>query len=175
MKENLGTFDVISESTYKTLAALSDASQSSDSSSPIIRDIPCTVAQVQRTFTAEALRGRHGKLARGDRITHSKNLIEWLEGQGYKPEAQVTQKGEIALRGGILNLFPLRDPWPVRLEFFGDGAGKLFGNSIHYPGLAGRNQQLFPFRQPVNTQISGESKRKLRRRTLSDVCGIPAA
>ena len=32
----------------------------------------------------------------------------------------MTQKGEIALRGGILDLYPLTSPWPVRLEFFGD-------------------------------------------------------
>jgi hypothetical protein len=48
------------------------------------------------------------------------DLVEWLEDQGYEPEAQVTQKGEIALRGGILDIYPLTSPWPVRLEFFGD-------------------------------------------------------
>ena len=37
-----------------------------------------------------------------------------------QPEAQVTQKGDIALRGGILDAYPLTSPWPVRLEFFGD-------------------------------------------------------
>ncbi|HUC84125.1 MAG TPA: transcription-repair coupling factor, partial [Candidatus Acidoferrales bacterium] len=39
---------------------------------------------------------------------------------GYEPEAQVSQKGELALRGGIVDLFPPTSPWPVRLEFFGD-------------------------------------------------------
>jgi transcription-repair coupling factor (superfamily II helicase) len=48
------------------------------------------------------------------------DLIEWLEEQGYEPEAQVSQKGEIALRGGIVDVFPPTSPWPVRLEFFGD-------------------------------------------------------
>ena len=47
-------------------------------------------------------------------------MIEFLEEQGYEPEAQVSQKGEIALRGGILDIFPPTSPWPVRLEFFGD-------------------------------------------------------
>src|SRR5579871_2871156 len=42
------------------------------------------------------------------------------EEQGYEPEAQVTQKGDIALRGGILDVYPMTSPWPVRLEFFGD-------------------------------------------------------
>jgi transcription-repair coupling factor (superfamily II helicase) len=43
-----------------------------------------------------------------------------LEAQGYEPEAQVTQKGELSLRGGILDVYPLTSPWPVRLEFFGN-------------------------------------------------------
>jgi len=58
-------------------------------------------------------------LKRGDRV-EPLDLVEWLEEQGYEPEAQVTQKGEIALRGGILDVYPLTSPWPVRLEFFGD-------------------------------------------------------
>ena len=48
------------------------------------------------------------------------DLVEWLDDQGYEPEAQVTQKGEIALRGGILDVFPLTSPWPIRFEFFGN-------------------------------------------------------
>src|SRR5439155_21410918 len=43
-----------------------------------------------------------------------------LEERGYEPEAQVTQKGDISLRGGILDVYPPTHPWPVRLEFFGD-------------------------------------------------------
>ena len=58
-------------------------------------------------------------LAQGARLDPL-DLVEWLEGRGYEPEAQVTQKGELALRGGILDLYPLTSPWPVRLEFFGD-------------------------------------------------------
>ena len=53
------------------------------------------------------------------------DLVEWLESQGYEPEAQVTQKGEIALRGGILDVYPMTSPWPVRLEFFGDEVESL--------------------------------------------------
>src|SRR5207302_9555381 len=58
-------------------------------------------------------------LKRSDRIDPL-DLVEWLEEQGYEPEAQATQKGEMSLRGGILDLYPLTSPWPVRLEFFGD-------------------------------------------------------
>jgi len=88
-----------------------------------IQNLPSIVASVaallQKTFAPEELKSRTRVLNRGDRA-EPLDLVEWLEEQGYEPEAQVTQKGEIALRGGILDLFPPTSPWPVRLEFFGD-------------------------------------------------------
>ena len=77
------------------------------------------VALLQKTFSPEALSARKRDLAKGDTI-EPLDLVEWLEEQGYEPEAQVNHKGEIALRGGILDIFPLTSPWPVRLEFFGN-------------------------------------------------------
>ena len=74
---------------------------------------------LQKTFPPDEIQKRTRKLQRGDKIVPL-DLIEWLEEQGYEPEAQVTQKGEIALRGGILDVWPLTSPWPARLEFFGD-------------------------------------------------------
>ncbi len=77
------------------------------------------VALTQRTFAPAELDRRLRRLRRGDTCA-LEELIAWLEGQGYEPEAQVTQKGELARRGGILDVFPLNHPWPVRLEFDGD-------------------------------------------------------
>ena len=31
------------------------------------------------------------------------HFIEWLEDQGYEPEVQVSKKGEVASRGGIID------------------------------------------------------------------------
>src|SRR5205823_6276462 len=76
-------------------------------------------ALMQRSFAPAELRARTRTIRRGDRIAPL-DLVEWLEEQGYEPEAQVTQKGEVAMRGGILDVYPLTSPWPVRLEFFGD-------------------------------------------------------
>ena len=114
--------DVVSER-LETLVALSkfqlgDQSCASEKNrAPII--VTSVAALLQKTFPPGAIRSRTRTLKRGDRI-EPLDLIEWLEEQGYEPEAQVTQKGEIALRGGIVDLFPLTSPWPVRLEFFGD-------------------------------------------------------
>ena len=107
--------DVISER-LETLIALSTTDRAT-------RPSPVLVAQVasllQRTFKPETIRQRTRILHVGDRIDPM-TLIDWLVDQGYEPEAQVTQKGEIAHRGGILDVHPLTSPWPVRMEFFGD-------------------------------------------------------
>ena len=108
--------DVISDR-LETLAALTGESKVQSPKSKVI--VTSVVALLQRTFPAEAVRERTRRLTRGDRLDPL-DLVEWLEEQGYEPETQVTQKGEIALRGGILDIYPLTSPWPVRLEFFGD-------------------------------------------------------
>ncbi|HEV2330909.1 MAG TPA: transcription-repair coupling factor [Verrucomicrobiae bacterium] len=82
------------------------------------------IALLQKTFRPDDLRNRVGRMQRGDKIAPL-DLIEWLEEQGYEPEAQVSQKGEVALRGGIVDLFPFAGAWPVRLEFFGDDLESL--------------------------------------------------
>ena len=80
---------------------------------------PASPRFCREPFHPKVLRDHTRTLARGDKI-NPLDLIEWLEERGCEPEAQVTQKGEIALRGGILDVWPLTSPWPVRLEFFGD-------------------------------------------------------
>lgn len=107
--------DVISER-LETLIALG-APRPMESPAPVV--LASVVALLQRTFTPQTITARSRTLKRGDSIDPL-DLIEWLEAQGYEPEAQVNHKGELALRGGILDLFPLTSPWPVRLEFFGN-------------------------------------------------------
>jgi transcription-repair coupling factor (superfamily II helicase) len=109
--------DTISDR-LQTLVALSlDATRNPQPASALV--VTSVAALLQRTFTRDELRQRIRALSRGDKI-NPLDLIEWLEEQAYEPEAQVTQKGDIALRGGILDVWPLTSPWPVRLEFFGD-------------------------------------------------------
>ena len=105
--------DVVSER-LETLVRLRAAGDSAPA--PVVT---CVAALLQRTFPSDELAGRTRRLARGDTM-NPLDLIEWLEEQGYEPEAQVTHKGELAWRGGIVDVWPLSSPWPVRLEFFGD-------------------------------------------------------
>jgi transcription-repair coupling factor (superfamily II helicase) len=108
--------DVISDR-LQTLVALSDNSKLKTQNSKLV--VTSVTALLQKTFPLGEIQKRTRTFERGSKIAPL-DLIEWLEEQGYEPEAQVTQKGEIALRGGILDIFPPTSPWPVRLEFFGD-------------------------------------------------------
>ncbi len=82
------------------------------------------VALTQRTYGPAALDHAVRVLRRGETCALDE-LVAWLEARGYEPEVQVSQKGELARRGGILDVFPLNSPWPVRLEFFGDTVESL--------------------------------------------------
>lgn len=107
--------DIISER-LETLIAL----RRLDGSPPKGRLVVTSVTALQqRTFTPADLNSRTRTLDRGQTV-NPLDLIEWLESQGYEPEAQVSHKGELSWRGGIVDLWPLNRPWPVRLEFFGD-------------------------------------------------------
>ena len=47
-------------------------------------------------------------------------LPQLLSDLGYRRAPVVSDKGEYALRGGIVDVFPLSSPDPYRIEFFGD-------------------------------------------------------
>ncbi|MGA0333458.1 MAG: transcription-repair coupling factor [Kiritimatiellia bacterium] len=67
----------------------------------------------------KTLAGRTLEICSGDPWT-PENLCEKLLGMGYSFEAEVTDKGEAAKRGGVLDLWPPQEAHPVRLEWFGD-------------------------------------------------------
>jgi transcription-repair coupling factor (superfamily II helicase) len=53
------------------------------------------------------------------------HLVERLAGAGYERVAQVTTRGQFAIRGGIVDLYSWQASLPVRLEFFGDEIDSL--------------------------------------------------
>lgn len=48
------------------------------------------------------------------------DLVKKLIHIGYKRETLVTSTGELGVRGFVLDVFPLGEAHPIRLEFFGD-------------------------------------------------------
>ncbi len=47
-------------------------------------------------------------------------LISNLVGMGYETQYQITHVGQLAHRGGIVDVFPPNYDYPIRIEFFGD-------------------------------------------------------
>lgn len=58
-------------------------------------------------------------------IISPNDLVDQLVGHGFEPVEFVEQPGEMALRGGIVDIYPYAGEYPVRIEFFGDEIDSL--------------------------------------------------
>jgi len=52
-------------------------------------------------------------------------LTDHIRLMGYEKRSIVVEKGEFAVRGGIIDIFPVTEQQPVRMEFFGDEVESL--------------------------------------------------
>ena len=64
------------------------------------------------------------EIARGDRVD-VEELVAGLVGLGYRRESVVEHRGELAVRGGIVDVFPSTDDEPVRIDLWGDEVDRL--------------------------------------------------
>ena len=76
-------------------------------------------ALTQRTLTPFRVRQLVAKLAPKERIAIQR-LADMLQTNGYVRTDTVHDRGEFAIRGGIVDLFPGGEEQPLRLDFFGD-------------------------------------------------------
>ena len=53
------------------------------------------------------------------------DLMDRLTGQSFELVEFVSEPGELALRGGILDVYPFAGGYPIRLEFFGDEVDQI--------------------------------------------------
>lgn len=70
------------------------------------------------------LADRQIHLQAGDTLDFSR-LQKELSAMGYEREAEIDSPGQFAVRGGILDLYPLTEEVPVRLELWGDEIDSL--------------------------------------------------
>ena len=64
------------------------------------------------------------EIKRGGSAT-MEQLLEKLSAAGYERVAQVTTRGQLAVRGGIVDLYSWQAPLPQRVEFSGDNVESL--------------------------------------------------
>ena len=76
-------------------------------------------AFLQKVVSKPLLQERTFALHTGESLS-KESLIERLYQGGYEVVGSVTQPGELAFRGGIVDLFPPASPRPIRIELFGD-------------------------------------------------------
>ncbi len=76
-------------------------------------------ALAARVPSREAVRAHTVHLVLGQRIDRDA-LVKRLLGSGYGRSPLVQERGELAVRGGILDLFPPQRERPLRVEFLGD-------------------------------------------------------
>ncbi len=57
-------------------------------------------------------------------------LVERLVGQGYRREYQVEHRGEVAVRGSIVDVYPSTADGPVRIDLWGDEVDRLSAFSV---------------------------------------------
>lgn len=85
-----------------------------------VRVIVTTVnALMQRVPPQAAFAGRLKEIAPGTRI-ETADLLTFLTSNGYIRTETVSEAGEFAIRGGIVDIFPPGAEQPLRLDFFGD-------------------------------------------------------
>ena len=85
---------------------------------------PLTVVTTMDAFldglsAPEEIRKRRICLKSGDEISFSE-FQSRLSAMGYERESQIEGPGQFAVRGGILDVFPLTEELPVRIELWGD-------------------------------------------------------
>ncbi|MGH9182998.1 MAG: transcription-repair coupling factor [Acidimicrobiales bacterium] len=65
----------------------------------------------------------------GDHVDQG-GLVERLVGAGYRREPQVERRGEVAVRGSIVDVYPATADAPVRIDLWGDEVDRLSRFSV---------------------------------------------
>jgi transcription-repair coupling factor (superfamily II helicase) len=81
-------------------------------------------ALFQHTISPTDIPAQPLTLRRGARLAMDRVVLA-LVALGYEHVPEVGGRGEFARRGGILDVFPAGQPWPVRVEWFGDEVESL--------------------------------------------------
>lgn len=114
-ENNAREADIVGQrlNTLQQLCRLEDE----DHTPPII--LTCIQALLEPVISKSEIRRSHIELKVGAAYDLDA-LTTHFSKQGYDYEAEVLGKGQAARRGGILDVWPPTEAYPVRLEFFGD-------------------------------------------------------
>ena len=78
-----------------------------------------TEAISERVLRTKSIRSSILTLRKGESLSHS-TISEVLFEEGFRKADFVTEPGEFALRGSLVDIFSFADEHPIRIDFFGD-------------------------------------------------------
>ncbi len=89
----------------------------------------------------------------GDEID-TQDLVQQLVDFGYRREAQVEHRGELAVRGSIIDLFPSTADGPIRIDLWGDEVDRLceFTVNDQRSTIDVSEVEIFPCRELMVTE-----------------------
>ena len=96
---------------------------------------------LQIVMPPDALRAATRVLRVGDRLSQHE-ILHWATAQGFESNPLVSEPGQIARRGGILDLFPPGADFPVRIDFFGDEIDAIRSFDPHTQRSRDRLQEI---------------------------------
>ena len=87
------------------------------------RVVVASARSIAQVLSPEPLRSPY-VLRRGEEMSRDV-FVEGLIQMGYRREQLVEHRAEVAVRGGIVDVWPAQNDQPIRLDFFGDEIERL--------------------------------------------------
>ena len=122
-------------------------------------DVVVTAARGYSQPLLEKVMGREPVILREEGEYELEDIVRALEFRAYSRVDMVAKRGEFAVRGGIIDIFPTTLDYPVRVEFWGDEVTDIRQFSIAdqrtIPEVEVGSVEVFPARElPITEDIA---------------------
>ena len=122
-------------------------------------DVVVTAARGYSQPLLEKVVGREPVILREEGEYELEDIVRALEFRAYSRVDMVAKRGEFAVRGGIIDIFPTTLDYPVRVEFWGDEVTDIRQFSIAdqrtIPEIEVGSVEVFPARElPITEDIA---------------------
>jgi transcription-repair coupling factor (superfamily II helicase) len=122
-------------------------------------------ALMTRTLPRDEFIAHTHMVQTGQSVRLEKLLEGWMD-IGYDAQSIVVEPGQFSRRGGIVDIYPMADEWPVRIELFGDEvetirrfdpATQRSGERIEQVTVTPAREGLPKFKPPDHESLSLEA------------------
>jgi transcription-repair coupling factor (superfamily II helicase) len=118
------------ETMGRRLAVLWGLAHADDDAFPPPRVVVAPIRALLQRLGPDAPESRPVTVRPGQQV-EAEELLSRLVTAGYRREHQVEHRGEIAVRGGIIDVFPSTADVPVRIDLWGDEVDRLTAFAVN--------------------------------------------